>query len=81
MNRWFILYTRRYCCLYEWMKAVIENVTNGELFKYDKIDVDSSPQLAAAFGTEITVLFIDDVRSLSTGCRRWSLKREGAESS
>ena len=41
------------------MKAVIENVTKGELFKYDKIDVDSSPQLAAAFGTEITVLFID----------------------
>ena len=59
MSRHLTLYTRRHCCLCDEMKEIIETVARGIRLEVDEIDVDSSPQLAEAFGAEVPVLFID----------------------
>jgi glutaredoxin len=60
VSRRLRLYTRRDCCLCEEMKAVIQSLAGELPLEINEIDVDSDPELAAKFGAEVPVLFIED---------------------
>jgi glutaredoxin len=53
------LYTRGNCCLCEEMKEVIRRAAEKTPLDLEEIDVDSAPHLAAKYGDEVPVLFID----------------------
>jgi glutaredoxin len=53
------LYTRKDCCLCDEMKAVVAAAAKRIAISVEEIDVDSSPELAARYGSEVPVLFID----------------------
>jgi glutaredoxin len=57
-----LLYTRRDCCLCDTMKAVVEDASRKFPTSLSVVDVDSRPELAAAFGEEVPVLFIDGIK-------------------
>jgi glutaredoxin len=57
-----LLYTRRDCCLCDEMKGTVEEASRGFSTRLSLIDVDSSPELAAAFGEEVPVLFVDGIK-------------------
>jgi len=57
-----ILYTRRDCCLCDEMKSVVDEVSRGFRTRLALVDVDSRPELAAAFGQEVPVLFVDGIK-------------------
>lgn len=59
MNRRLTLYTRYGCCLCEEMKEVIRQVIGETPLDLEEIDVDCAPDLAAQYGDEVPVLFID----------------------
>ena len=48
-----VLYTRRDCCLCDEMKGTVEEASRGFSTRLSLIDVDSRPELAAAFGEEV----------------------------
>jgi glutaredoxin len=54
------LYTRADCHLCDEMKAVVAPLALQFGATVEQIDVDSDPALAAAFGAEVPVLFIND---------------------
>lgn len=53
------LYTRKDCCLCDEMKAAVYAAAERIIISLDEIDVDSSPELAALYGSEVPVLFIN----------------------
>jgi glutaredoxin len=53
------LYTRKDCCLCDEMKAAVQAVAKRIIISLEEIDVDSSPELAALYGSEVPVLFIN----------------------
>ena len=56
------LYTRRECHLCEEMKGVVEEASRGIPAELSLVDVDSRPDLAAAFGEEVPVLFVQGIK-------------------
>jgi glutaredoxin len=57
-----LLYTRRDCCLCDEMKGAVEEASRGFSTRLSVIDVDSRPELAAAFGEQVPVLFVDGIK-------------------
>jgi glutaredoxin len=57
-----LLYTRRDCCLCDEMKNVVDEASRGFRTRLSLVDVDSRPELAAAFGEEVPVLFVDGIK-------------------
>jgi glutaredoxin len=53
------LYTRKDCCLCDEMKAAVEAAGRKIAVALEVIDVDSSADLAARYGEEVPVLFIN----------------------
>ncbi|HEX9879728.1 MAG TPA: glutaredoxin family protein [Candidatus Binatia bacterium] len=53
------LYTRRECGLCHEMKEIIGKVAAEVPLELEEIDVDQTPELRAAYGNEVPVLFID----------------------
>ena len=53
------LYTRKDCGLCEEMKAAVEAAGRKIAITLEVIDVDSSAELAARYGSEVPVLFIN----------------------
>ena len=58
MDRTLILYTRANCHLCEEAKAEVRSLFGGRL-RVEEIDVDADPALAARFGEEVPVGFLD----------------------
>lgn len=54
-----ILYVRPDCCLCEEMKTTLHMVGQEIPFALDQVDISGDPALAARFGNEIPVLFIN----------------------
>ena len=59
MTAAFTLYTRKDCCLCDEMKAAVAAAAKKIPLALEEIDVDSSPELAARYGSEVPVLFIN----------------------
>lgn len=53
------LYTRKDCPLCDAMKAVVRAAAEKIPLHLEETDVDSAPGLAALYGEEVPVLFID----------------------
>jgi glutaredoxin len=54
-----ILYTRQQCCLCADMKETVRRVIERCAASLEEIDVDSSAELQAQYGSEVPVLFIN----------------------
>jgi glutaredoxin len=57
-----LLYTRRDCCLCDAMKGAVEDASRNLPTRLTVVDVDSRPELAAAFGEEVPVLFVNGIK-------------------
>jgi glutaredoxin len=54
-----VLYTRKECCLCDEMKAAVRAAGEKVPLDVKEIDVDSSPELIAQYGSEVPVLMIN----------------------
>ena len=54
-----ILYHRAECHLCDEMRAVVGAVGRDVPFELEEVDVDGDPKLAAAYGLEVPVLFVN----------------------
>lgn len=59
MSAALTLYTRKDCCLCDAMKAAVAAAAKKFPLALEEIDVDSSADLAARYGGEVPVLFIN----------------------
>jgi glutaredoxin len=59
MKTTLTLYTRKDCCLCEEMKAVLRRVAENFAFTLQELDVDSSAELQAKYGSEVPVLLVN----------------------
>lgn len=53
------IFSRRDCGLCDEAKAVIEEVRRRNPFDLVEVDVDADPALAARYGSEVPVVFVD----------------------
>jgi glutaredoxin len=69
------LYTRRDCELCREM----EETLNAELLRFDahlgRIEIDGDPNLEAAYGQEVPVLFINDRKAFKFRCTPRELRK------
>lgn len=83
MSPRLILYSRAECCLCDDMKAIIARVARKIPLDLIEVDIDSSADLRARYGTEIPVLFIDGRKAfkyrLSASELEKSLRRRSAD--
>lgn len=53
------VYSKRDCCLCDEAKAVLLRVRQDVPFELAEVDIESSPELTAAYGERIPLVFID----------------------
>lgn len=53
------LYTRKDCCLCDEMKAAVAAAAKKIPVALEVVDIDTSAELAARYGSEVPVLFIN----------------------
>jgi hypothetical protein len=70
-----ILYSRSECCLCAEMKEVIHRVGATVPLTLEEIDIDSTPELAERYGTEVPVLFIDGRKAFKYRTSEAELKK------
>ena len=70
-----VVFGRRDCCLCDEAWEVIEGVREGEVFRLQKVDVDSDPALAQRYGHEVPVIEIDGRKAFKFRVSRREFRR------
>jgi glutaredoxin len=70
------IYSRPGCHLCDDAKAVVERVQARYGFALQVIDIDDDPQLAATYGTEIPVIFINGYKAFKYSVDEAELDRK-----
>ena len=71
-----LLYTRKDCCLCDEMKASVRAVGEKLPLHVEEIDVDTAPDLAARYGSEVPLLFIDGRKAFKYRVTASELKKK-----
>jgi thioredoxin-like negative regulator of GroEL len=69
------LYSRRGCHLCEDLRTPCERLTSQFRLQLTEVNVDADPALAARYGAEITVLFIDGRKAVKFRTTEGALRR------
>ncbi|TLU85817.1 MAG: glutaredoxin family protein [Chlorobium sp.] len=56
------LYGKKECCLCDEALEILQKVKASVPFDFEKVDISDNPELLAAFGFHIPVIFVDGVQ-------------------